>query len=415
MSSQGTRENRQEKFERPLGAGPTRQVNAEELLAELKRLLESSRHPPFAPPPSASTVFASASTAAEPRQSTEIEKAHDSTDDLSADGSLKRRSADLRDTYGQHEHLTREATHLRSRRWRLVASGLALGFAVVVGAGLALKSSAPASKGPLSVVPVQERSVVPMQGQSNIQPPGGESVVSSGEVGGPLMKDGPPPEHMEVGSTEAGTNAKELTAKTSVAIDAQRPAEGPSAVAVATTVDTPAIASAAAGSALTVSQTARLEPVRSVLVRPDGTPIATISANSTSPSETPNPHTEAATTAGVRVDSANPSATKIDLPATPTASKKSGRKIVAKSVKATTGAMAEAPKQPLPPVQPEKAVKLPTAQAVTDQVAAAPTAPTTPTTFAAQSVSRLTQAFVYLSHLPVALIQHPTDTNTEAK
>ena len=48
MSSQ---KNRQEEYERRLGAGTTRQANAEELLSELKRLLESSGHPPFAPNP----------------------------------------------------------------------------------------------------------------------------------------------------------------------------------------------------------------------------------------------------------------------------------------------------------------------------------------------------------------------------
>ncbi|MGO9417815.1 MAG: hypothetical protein ACLP25_00565, partial [Roseiarcus sp.] len=103
--------------------------------------------------------------------------------------------------------------------------------------------------------------------------------------------------------------------------------------------------------------------------------------------------------------------------ATPNASKKSVRKIVAKSGKATAGAMAEAPKQPLSPEQPEKTVKLPAAQeAATDPVAAAPTAPpTTPITFAAQSVGQLTHAFAYLTHLPVTLIQHATDPNTEAK
>ncbi len=77
--------------------------------------------------------------------------------------------------------------------------------------------------------------------------------------------------------------------------------------------------------------------------------------------------------------------------------------------------MAEAPKQPLSPEQPEKTVKSPAAQASTDPVAAVPTAPTTPITFAAQSVGQLTHAFAYLTHLPVALIQHATDPNTEAK
>ena len=40
MSSQGTRKNRQAELQRPLGAGPTPQANAEVLLAELKRLLK---------------------------------------------------------------------------------------------------------------------------------------------------------------------------------------------------------------------------------------------------------------------------------------------------------------------------------------------------------------------------------------
>src|SRR5271165_2190402 len=344
MSSQGTRENRQEEFKRRVGGGTTRQASAEDLLSELKRLLESSGHPPFAPPPSASIVSASASTAAEPRQSTDIDKAHDSADDSIADGSPKRSPADLRETYGQHQVVPRELTHLRSRRWRIAASGLALGFAVAVGAGLALKPSAPASKSPLSVVPVQERSVAP------VQPPSGESVVTSSGVGGHLMKDSQLPDHLQVGNSGAEINAKESSAKASAPLDAQRPAETSNAMAVATTTDTPAPVSAAAGSALTASQTARLEPVRSALVRPDGTPIATVSSNSpdaTSSSETSKPHTEPATTAGVSVHSAKPPATKIDSSPRPAASQTSVRRTVAKSVKATTGAMANALKQPI--------------------------------------------------------------------
>jgi hypothetical protein len=77
--------------------------------------------------------------------------------------------------------------------------------------------------------------------------------------------------------------------------------------------------------------------------------------------------------------------------------------------------MAETPKQPLSPVQLEKTVISPTAQAATDPIAATPTAPTTPTAFASQSVGQLTHAFVYLTHLPVALIQRATDPNTKAE
>ena len=95
-----------------------------------------------------------------------------------------------------------------------------------------------------------------------------------------LMKDSALPDHTQVGSTEAGSNAAESTPETSAAIDAQRPAEGPNAMAVATTADMPALASAATASALTAFRAAGLEPVPSGLVRPDGTPIAKISTNS---------------------------------------------------------------------------------------------------------------------------------------
>ena len=46
MSSQGTRENRQEEFKRRVGGGTTRQASAEDLLSELKRLLEFQGIPP---------------------------------------------------------------------------------------------------------------------------------------------------------------------------------------------------------------------------------------------------------------------------------------------------------------------------------------------------------------------------------
>src|SRR5208282_3942133 len=275
MSSQRTEENRQEEYDRRFGAGTTRQVNAEELLSELKRLLESSGRPPFAPQapsPSASIASAFPLGAAESQQSTGFHKAYDSADDLSAEGSLERRPADLRDTYGQHQDLTGEVTHLRSRRWRLAALGLALGFVALAGAGLALKAAAPGSKSPVFVVPTQA--------QSNVQPPSAESVVASSDVGDPLMKDSALPDHTQVGSTEAGSNAAESTPETSAGIDAQRPAEGPNAMAVATTADMPALASAATASALTAFQAAGLEPFPSGMVRPDGTPIAKMSTNS---------------------------------------------------------------------------------------------------------------------------------------
>ena len=162
------RKNRQGELERPLRDGPTRQANGEVLLAELKRLLEYLGRPPFAPSPSPARRCLRRPCSRllqplreKPRQSTDFDKT-DSADDLSADGSLKRSQANPSDTYGQHQELTREVTRPRSRRWKLVASGLALGFAALVGAGLALMPPTPGSRSLLSVVP--------MQAQSDVQP-----------------------------------------------------------------------------------------------------------------------------------------------------------------------------------------------------------------------------------------------------
>lgn len=283
-----------------------------------------------------------------------------------------------------------------------------MGFVALAGAGVALKPAAVGSKSLLSVVPTQA--------QSDVQPPpSGEPVAASSGAGGSPMKDSAPPDHKQVGSPEAGINAPESTPTTSAAIDAQRPAESPNAVVVGTPAETPALASAATGSASAASQAAGGEPVRSAVVRQDRTASARITTDTTSPSETPKPHTVTTTSAGAKAASSKSSSTKIDVSATPNVSKKSVREIVAKGGKATAGAMADVPKPPLSPVQPEKTVTSPTPQAATDPVAAAPAAPTTPITFATQSVGQLTHAFVYLTQLPVALIQHARDPNTEAK
>ena len=80
MSSQMTGDNRQERYERRVGAGTTRQANAEEMLSELKRLLESSGHPPFAPqPPSPSASIVSGSPSALPSLSNHPTSTKDTT------------------------------------------------------------------------------------------------------------------------------------------------------------------------------------------------------------------------------------------------------------------------------------------------------------------------------------------------
>jgi hypothetical protein len=268
--------------------------------------------------------------------------------------------------------------------------------------------SAPAPKSPLSEVLAQR--------QTNVQPPVGESVVTSSDINGPPVKDGPPHlDHAPVGRFDVGIDPKESTANTSAPVDAQRPAEGSNAMAVATSSHAPALATAAA-SALTASQTPPPVPVQSGLVRPDGTPIEAKSSDSAaSPREATKPNEKAATAAGVRAESARQPAAKIDSATRPPRDKMSARKNIAKTEKARAEPTAEKPYSPPRPAQPEKAVVSPAAQTVADSAVAAPTAPTPPTSFAAQSVGQLTNAFVYLTHLPGALIEHATGPSTEVK
>ena len=109
---------------------PKRQVNAEEMLAELKRALESSTRAPDAPPSSASTAPKPGSPGPETRPS-QIERKGDRPVKANADSSV-----------GQPTDL-QKSTRPRSRRWRLTAGGVALVGVAAVCASFALINRAP--------------------------------------------------------------------------------------------------------------------------------------------------------------------------------------------------------------------------------------------------------------------------------
>ena len=75
MSSLGAREIGHKDFE-PMQGATKRQVNAEEMLAELKRVLETSTSAPSIPPPSAPMVSKSSSLGRERRRS-QVDKGSD--------------------------------------------------------------------------------------------------------------------------------------------------------------------------------------------------------------------------------------------------------------------------------------------------------------------------------------------------
>ena len=103
---------------------PRRQVNAEDMLAELKRALESSTHTPDAPPPSASTA---------PKPSLPGRATGRSQID---NGSGRPAKANTDKSTRPRTELQR-STRPNSRSWKLIAGGLALAVAATIGVSFA--------------------------------------------------------------------------------------------------------------------------------------------------------------------------------------------------------------------------------------------------------------------------------------
>ena len=109
---------------------PKRQVNAEEMLAELKRALESSTRAPNPPPPSASTAAKSSSPGRENWRS-QIDK-----------GSDRPAKANVGKSIGRRTDLQKSARP-GSRSWKLIAGGLALAGAAAIWVSFAFMDKAP--------------------------------------------------------------------------------------------------------------------------------------------------------------------------------------------------------------------------------------------------------------------------------
>ena len=103
---------------------PRRQVNAEEMLAELKRALESSTHTPDAPPPSASTA-PKPSLPGRATGRSQIDNGSGRPAKANTDKSTRPRTE------------LQKSTRPNSRSWKLIAGGLALAVAATIGVSFA--------------------------------------------------------------------------------------------------------------------------------------------------------------------------------------------------------------------------------------------------------------------------------------
>jgi hypothetical protein len=447
---------------------PKRPVNAEDMLAELKRALETSTPAPDAPLRAASTAAKPRSPGPETRRS-QIDR-----------GSDRPAKANAKKSIGPRAEL-QKSTSPGSRSWKLIVGGLALAGAAIIGVSFALMNKAPdlAEREPSvaateSVVRPQNEQTLepssspraPMQDSPQAAPSQadkvepqapapaftpaplnqGATLVTTHRIrpDGTLIPPAPP--------TPASPDSAPPLAETpkpaapSIASKVIRPDGAPIATAPptpASPVSTPPLAEA--------PKTAAPSADSSQATKPDGAPIATAPPTPASPVSTP-PLAEAPKTAapsaassqatkpdGAPIASAPPtpastqSAPLADRPkpnATPTASAsnesaelskadskkkplvKTARQRLLGSPKPPVKPIAQAERQSTEPAPPKEAEKSPQPA----QGSGSPTAlaPVKTTSVQQRVADGVTHAFGYLVHLPGALVPHLGGPNPDA-
>jgi hypothetical protein len=401
-----------DEFERRLRAAGAQQPSAEDPLLELARLIESSR---FGTSDSATPARAAVeSTSAEAKSAPSIEaEALRPAIDEAADfvPAASEADRDARQDYESPTHPSHdanpagEAAEARPKGWMLKVSALALAGVAMIGAVFALKGGAPGlSRDPPFIAAAQ--------GPTKVQPPSDETVTASNDAGGSLLKDNAKPASVKVISSEE--QPVDLSAEASIgnpsaaqanppaAADlAKSPAGGLTVTPVAATVDTPLVPPpAAAPPPPTTSEFPAPKPVRTVSLRPDGTPIAALNpldpsglaAPAAAPLQSPPaaaptqaPGKLAPKAASDAAGVAQPSTPKLELP-TKLSPKSSARVVVAKTDTTAPDATAQTPSAPAAPVkQAPKKPKPEQTEAEATETPAAPAAPPVDATAATAS------------------------------
>jgi hypothetical protein len=360
----------------------SQQVNAEEMLAEVKRVLETSTPAPDVPPPLCVDRFQSSSLG---------RKSLLSKNDRGNDRSFKATT----DTDGQPTDL-QKPTRPSSLSWKLTAGGLALAGVAMISGSFALVNKAPSlPKRELSAVATK----VPVRSQK-------EEAFEPSSDARSVKQDGRQAALLQIGNSgtqpdvnTAPVNGSSLAARGEARVDAPFPAslglESVAPVFPVAPVTPPATA------------------VASQMIRPDGTPTATVPAAPASTESVPlaeTPKSNVTPTTRVSNESARPLIPKNDSKKKP-AGKTSLQK-PANSAKASAKSVVQAERQSTEPARPKEAERSPQPGQDTGNPTAA--APVTATTVQQRFADGMTHAFSYVMHLPGALVPHPTDPNADA-
>jgi hypothetical protein len=380
--SRATEEINLDELERRLRAAGAQQAQAEDPLSELSRLVEFSHLGVSNGETAPRRAAEPAASRAEPLTSIETEALRPTLDDeveeLAPGASEADREARRDYEFDPHRPDDGSAAELaeepQSRRWKLAVSALALAGVAMIGAAFALKGGAPGFR-------QDPPFIAAAQGPTKVAPPTDQTVTTSSDAGASLLKDGAKPGPVKVVNSEE--QPVDLNAQTSVSNptpanppasgdQAKPPASAMDATALAATINTPLVAPPAAQPPRGMTPDfPDPKPVRTISLRPDGTPIAAASPpdqaasdakSAAAPMDSPSKPAEAPMKPAPKATSdatgvAQPSTPKIELP-TKLSPKSSARVVVGKTDTTAPEATAQTPpnepRQNGAPAKPEK-------------------------------------------------------------
>jgi hypothetical protein len=377
--SRATDEINLDEFERRLRAAGAQQSQAEDPLAELSRLVEFSHmgiangETPARRPAEAAVVRVAPSTSIEP--GTLRPTLDDEVEELAPGASeadrAARRDYEFDARRSDSASAADPAEERRPMRWKLAVSALALAGVAMIGAVFALRGGVPGLKKDIPFIAAA-------QGPTKVAPPSDQTVTTSSDAGATLLHDtGKPAAVKVVNSEEQPVDLNAQAANNPAASAAQGGTTDPALTAI---INTPLVAPqpAAPPKGMT-SEFPDPKPVRTISLRPDGTPIGMISppdqpasnANPTpaptqQPSKpavapsAPQPAGLAPKTTSDAAGVAQPSTPKIELPTKLSPPKSAARVAVGKTDTTAPDWTAQIPPgeaQNSAPAKPDKAAK----------------------------------------------------------
>ena len=376
---------------RPSRAPGPQQANAEEMLAELVRLVESSGLAPKRSAPPVEPVSEPERTDAEPMQPLEMTSPRPSVDAPPSKPSETRpvdveppRGLEAAKSYSNGPNRIDLATGQRSAAWTFKVSALVLACAAVIGSIYWFKRVEPG-------LPTAPPFIATAQAPTTVQPRSNLTVATLSDAGVTPLKDitqpavvSPEARPIDLNAGVSLTNPRPSADLGPIATAAAQPtADASAGKPLAESVNTPAAAAPIAASPPTASQSldSKPVPVPTVPLSPDQTQIAAPTPSATNSgvaahaSDAPLPPVRPVPKAAIEAAGvAERSTPKLELP-TKLSSKSAAHVVVAKADAAGHGAPTETASEPLrlgAPVNPEKGAKTLNATQSTAEAQAAP-------------------------------------------